>query len=275
MADNGFFVYRDFLSQGQISKFSKDLRTEFDESFDDKSTCDAINHSDVALEFLQLPVFNDFIQAILKDPSFLQICDIQINHNRDNWHRDGACRTFGTGDWDESKAPYKVYKIIVYLDSEGSGLAVVPGSHKIKTQLGKVEDKLTNFEYIKSDKTADKKLYRGDKPKRPAFVEMKPGDILVFDERLLHCGRRLNKEKTEMSSTFFGRKATLAYVFGERNVHSWRFHSFFRHLRPELKYLPLKPKVESIVNNLSLWWEQLDENLFDKHPEELKNITGK
>ena len=99
---------------------------------------------------------------------------------------------------------------------------------------------------------------------------MKPGDILVFDERLLHCGRRLNKEKTEMSSTFFGRKATLAYVFGERNVHSWRFHSFFRHLRPELKYLPLKPKVESIVNNLSLWWEQLDENLFDKHPEELK-----
>ena len=54
--------------------------------------------------------------------------------NETSWHRDSPCRTTGIDpDWDQ-KFKYNVVTAITYLrDSNecGTGLSVIPGSHKI------------------------------------------------------------------------------------------------------------------------------------------------
>ena len=104
---------------------------------------------------------------------------------------------------------------------------------------------------------------------------MRPGDALVFDERILHAGRRLTADRSQIGDDFVGSKTTLAYVFGAENRHSWRFYSFFRFRRPELRYTDLAPTTLARVRELNLLPGFYGRNLFEEHPEELANITSK
>ncbi|MBO6936297.1 MAG: methyltransferase domain-containing protein [Deltaproteobacteria bacterium] len=272
---NGFSVFRGLLSADEAATAAAQLRQEVGPERLGKSICDALNRLPSAGMYVSDPRVLDAVETILRvPPRLVQVTDVQTDHNRDNWHRDSACRTFGKGDWDESVHPYRLVKIILYLDIDRAGLGVVPGSHRIRTKLGKVEDDLTKWDLVDADDDALRPLHDGT-PKRPALVEMRPGDALVFDERILHAGRRLTGDRTQIGDDFVGSKTTLAYVFGAENRHSWRFYSFFRFRRPELRYRDLAPDMLERLRSANLLPGFYGRNLFEEHPEELANITSK
>lgn len=271
---NGFHVARSLFSKAECEELDNKIRASLP-NVHDKSVPDAVNKMPWLASVLADQRLRDLVSvAGIADPKFLQVADIQLDHNRENWHRDSACRVFGTGDWEENEEKYRVVKAIVYLDISKAGLAVVPGSHRIKTKLGKVEDKLCNFDHIKPQNSVAQKLFR-EMPSRPAFVEMTAGDVLLFDERLLHAGRRLNFQGNEMSDTFVAPKSTLAFVFGDSSRHAWRFHSYFRFYRKELKYAEYSSNLIDILEKNNLLPSFYDKYIVDSFPEEQSNIVGK
>ena len=71
-------------------------------------------------------------------PRYTRHSDIHA-HRTGGWHRDSACRDFQSGpDWDESREPYRVIRVAIYLQSfaeSGSMLGVLPGSHRFEERL--------------------------------------------------------------------------------------------------------------------------------------------
>lgn len=272
--ENGFHIKRGLFSQQECEQFDRKIRATLPDVHD-KSVPDAVNKMPWLVSVMADIRLKELAEvAGILEPKFLQVADIQLDHNRENWHRDSACRVFGTGDWNEATETYRVVKAIIYLDINKAGLAVVPGSHRIKTKLGKIEDKLENFDHIVAGQKVNNKLY-DDSPKRPAFVEMSPGDVLLFDERLLHAGRRLNAAGTEMSNSFVAPKSTLAFVYGDESRHSWRFHSYFRFYRKELKYKQYSDTLVSEIGSENLLPSFYDKYIVDTYPEEQSNMIGK
>lgn len=272
---NGFSVFRGLLPADEARRAAQTLRREVGPERIGKSICDALNRLPSAKMYLGDPRVLSAVESVLgAPPKLAQVTDVQTDHNRDNWHRDSACRTFGTGDWDESEHPYRLAKIILYLDIDRAGLGVVPGSHRIRTTLGKPRDELSEWDLVDADDDALRPLHDGT-PRRPALVEMRPGDALVFDERLLHAGRRLTADRTQIGDDFAGSKTTLAYVFGAENVHTWRFYSFFRYRRSELRYRDLDADTVELLKGLDLLPCFYGRNLFEEQPDELRHITSK
>ncbi len=271
---NGFVLLRGFFEKEKSLELAARLREEVGEARFGDSLCDALNLLDSASAELFNQDLIATVEGVLQAPmKFLQVCDVQTDHNRDNWHRDSACRKFGTADWDETKERYRTAKAIIYLDIQRAGLAVVPGSHKIETRLGHVSNELKAYDLVRQSDNCRRALF-AERPERPAMLEMGPGDVLLFDERLLHCGRRLNASGQEFSESFSYPKTTLAYVFGAENRHSWRFHSFFRHQRPELGYKPLSPKLVRELRTHGLLPKFYGKDLFAEHPEEITTLTS-
>lgn len=273
--DNGFYVFRGLLKPSESREIAGRLRGDLPDKVG-KSVPDAVNkHPWLADVLAKEELLGAVKQVGLKQPQFLQVADVQIDHNRDAWHRDSAVRVFGGADWDESVEPYRLVKAITYLEIDRAGLAVIPGTHRHVAKVPKDQaDTFANALHIKPGQTVDEKTY-GAAPDRRAFVEMEVGDVLVFDERLLHCGRRMNADGSDFSNEFVGFKTTLGFVYGDPSRHSWRFHSYFRYYRTELKYQPMAAQTLATLAAHGVLPDFYDKYICDHHPEEIANLQGK
>jgi hypothetical protein len=115
----------------------------------------------------------------------------------------------------------------------------------------------------------NQKLTDTDKA-RPLAWRAMVGDVLVFDERMYHAGRRVDGGR--VSPNRAAPKFTLSMVFGRDNHHSERMYSYFRYARKELHYRDLpEPLLAELAERdlvLSRGWR----NFYLEQPEELRHV---
>jgi Phytanoyl-CoA dioxygenase (PhyH) len=205
---------------------------------------------------------------------FLQVSDLQYNHDHIHWHRDSPYRDAAgihRRDWDETTDPYRVVKLLLYLESDDAGMGILPGSHLVQTDM----DAPRVRELEKSgDYTV---IGLRDRPNRPLTDEERTrplawragiGDALIFDERLYHCGRRVERHRVIRDRD--GAKLTLSFVFGLDNAHSARMYSYFRFARKETGYKDLPADLTAELASRGLAPSGGWGNYFETAPEELR-----
>ena len=94
------------------------------------------------------------------------------------------------------------------------------------------------------------------------------GDLLVFDERMYHAGRRVDAGR--VSAQREAAKFTLSMVFGPDNLHSHRLHSYFRYARRELHYRDFTPALREQLAEHDLLLRDGYANYYLDHPQELR-----
>lgn len=271
---NGFVRIRGLLSADRAAEAASALKAEVDEIHIGRSIADACAKLNYPREFFFDERMQEAIRSVLPRPRFLQVCDVQLDHNRQAWHRDSACRTFNKeGDWDvDAFGEYAVYKIIVYLECGYAGLAVIPGSHDRQMKVLRADQE--DFRVLEPGEDAPERFEHDKNTTAQWIIGMTSGDALIFDERLLHCGRRYD-ETQAVAERFLAAKSTLAYAFGGDDRHSWRFYSYFRYLRRELKFQDLPEAFVSRLTDAGTLPKFYGTNLFEAHPGERQYITGK
>jgi hypothetical protein len=179
------------------------------------------------------------------DARYTQHSDLLVHAGRPGWHRDSADRSFGTGsDWDESQARYRIGRVAIYLQSHqesGSGLAVIPGSHRRQNPLNSAE--LAVWGAIN-----DRRVHKGKQTFLPRFLTMRtvfvdtnPGDCLIFDERLLHSATKIR-----------GPKYAIFLSYGGDDHHSRRLIQYWID-RPDVEYGEYPPELAEKLKQADLY----------------------
>lgn len=196
-------------------------------------------------------VFNErlvgTIRELLGDNiRYTQHSDLHINLGAGKFHRDSAYREFGVGpDWDEAKAPYKVVRIALYLsdyDESGSSLVVLPGTHRRESRLNRLELRLwaelrtrwrAHFDTNSMPQLA--------LTMKRELIRHKPGDCVVFDQRLVHAGGIVRGRMP---------KYAVYLSYGLNNQHAQNHHDYYLS-RPT--YLPeLPPELATRLDDAHL-----------------------
>ncbi|MEZ4329771.1 MAG: phytanoyl-CoA dioxygenase family protein [Polyangiales bacterium] len=274
LAENGFAVFHGLLSQDECQRLATELRERhLTPEMREYTSIDAVNRSASVRELLFEPRIAAAVElAIQAKPKFLQISDIQIDHDHTVWHRDGAFRDPGGLDFVDRSAPYRAVKIILYLESEGAGLAMMPGSHVAARQQHDIESASLNqvpmSMLIRPGVLANRRLTNHEKAGAVVWCAS-VGDALVFDERMFHRGRRIEGES--LTTQQRGRKLTVAFAFGSDDVHSSRLHSYFRYARPDLRFAPMSRELVSRLETAGMALSRGYDNHFKNAPEELRS----
>jgi hypothetical protein len=205
----------------------------------------------------------------IQNLKFLKWSLFQINHMSFPWHRDGPNRNFGIGgDWTKNKESYNIAKVLIYLKCKDFALCVQPGSH----------NKNISISSIKRERKFHQNLYNLDdninkiNHDAPCLIHVKPGDIIIFNQRLLHCGRLLDTQNKELfSEDIKDEKSFLTFLYGEENSHSHRMYSYFEYERKfnTSLYNTENKEILEKENLLPLFNET---NYFDKNNDERKDI---
>ncbi len=193
---------------------------------------------------------------------YTQHSDLHAHRGGLSWHRDSACRTFGVGsDWDESKAPYGVVRVAIYLQTYAeshSSLGVIPGSHRHEEKLAGAEaafwrgliamreiaasrwSRLTRGEHLPYEMRMRKVIRTRPRvgrlpwppPQRPVWIRTEPGDCIIFDQRLYHS-----------ASPLTGPKYAAFLSYSIENLHGRNHLGYYRHFRRDLNYSPIAPEL--------------------------------
>ena len=182
------------------------------------------------------------------DIRYTQHSDIHINLPGGRWHRDNAHRAFNHGaDWQEHKEIYGVVRVAIYLShfgTSGSSLLILPGSHRSETKWNRWEYVLWN----KLRTFARKKNWNEYLPhiflSRPyRRLKTRPGDCLIFDQRVMHAGGVLRGPLS---------KYALYMSFGLNNIHSTNHRNFFLERPTYSKNIPDKLREQLQTTDLLL-----------------------
>ena len=233
-ARDGFRLLRQLYSQTEAAQWRDQINTIFGLPTGDdaaaaiagatRTLADGITTNE---EFWPV-IFNDrlltTVRALIGDDiRYTQHSDLHINLPGGRWHRDNACREFGVGeDWDERTQPYRVVRIAIYLSDfsdSGSSLVVLPGTHRRETWLGRRE-------YVIWNKVRSLMRKYGHNDVIPHWfltnprkvIRTKPGDCIIFDQRLTHAGGVLGGAYP---------KYAMYLSYGLDNAHSRNHRAFF------------------------------------------------
>ena len=150
---------------------------------------------------------------------------------------------FGVGrDWDESNSPYKVAKAMFYLEGKDIALAVLPRSHQIAVPPTENWGDFSTYQVLPKENVLDVPLY-DDGDVQPILIEGGPGDLLVFDIRILHGGRVLDPVYAQLHQELAHPKSQVAIVYGANNIHSQRFYSYTRFVRDDMGYATYRQAI--------------------------------
>lgn len=198
-------------------------------------------------------IFNETLLSTVRtligdDIRYTQHSDLHINLAGGRWHRDSACRDFGVGpDWDERDDPYKVVRVAIYLSDHSesnSSLVVLPGSHRRETTVARKEYVLWNKirsllrRYGHNDMLPHHFL---SAPRR--VIRTKPGDCVIFDQRLMHAGGVIHGPEP---------KYAIYLSFGINNHHSQNHRAFFLNRPTYSPDLPVALRARLSENGLLL-----------------------
>lgn len=145
---------------------------------------------------------------------FIQHTDIHFNFGSGIFHRDNSNRKFmSSPDWDEKKNKYGVVRVAIYLSSyleSGTSLYIIPGSHKKQTNIQKMEIKIFNkiHSFFNKLKIQIPHFLLFSKLKK---IKLEEGDLVFFDERVLHAGGKINYKKPKIS---------IFFAYGLKNQHT-------------------------------------------------------
>jgi hypothetical protein len=167
---------------------------------------------------------------------YLQHSDLQVGFSAVAWHRDNVNRKLGVGpDWDESDGRYGLVRVGIYLQEFAASnfrLGFIPGSHRFSPEASPLNRTVREAIYTLQGGLA----YLGPTfqglTRSAEWVATEPGDIIVFDPRILHSGSYIKGLKTSM---FVG--------YGHENRHFADLQNYYRHVRTELGYHELDPAL--------------------------------
>jgi Phytanoyl-CoA dioxygenase (PhyH) len=275
LGENGFDVVRQMLPATDCADLAATLKAELGASTgQERTSTDAVNRFDTARRLLlDDRVLTAVGAALGAGFRFLQVADLQYNHDHIHWHRDCPYRDASgrhRRDWEEPQ-PYGVVKLIVYLESDNAGMGILPGSHLVEQDMngGRISryERAGDYTVIGLEDEPNRRLTAPERA-RPLAWQAGVGDALVFDERLYHCGRRVERDRVIRDRE--GTKLTLSFVFGHDNVHAARMYSYFRFARTENHYRSMPSDLVSELRGRGLLLSRGLGNYFATAPEELR-----
>lgn len=274
--ENGFTVFRGLFSAPECAALAARMKAEagIEEGVRFTRT-DAINHYVSCREVLfDARTLDAVRQSIGTDGRFLQVADLHYRHDAANWHRDSVHRSSDASaapDWSPGLGRFGVVKAILYLESDNAAMGVMPGSHlsPIEMDRAHVKDVEDAGGHLVLGPSADpnRRLSAADR-RRPLVWQAGVGDVLVFDERLYHCGRRV--DGATVSARKEAAKFTVSLVFGADNAHSERMYSYFRYARRELRYTDLPDDLRRRLADRDLVLTAGWGNYYEQHPEDIR-----
>jgi ectoine hydroxylase-related dioxygenase (phytanoyl-CoA dioxygenase family) len=252
----GYVVVRKLLSPPEIEAYKKRLQqvsgltdADFDRKkarFSGFAQTDGVTKTPA---FWCL-IFHERLLTTLRDIlgqniRYTQHSDLQVHYGTVGWHRDSAHRRFGVGsDWDESREPYQIARVAVYLQTyaeSGFAFGVIPGSHRH-------ESKLTGLE-LKAWNLIRRVLKRPDLlppvlTMKADWIQTEPGDCIIFDQRILHSGSHIR-----------GPKYSMFLSYGVENEHSRNHRRYYLYERKELRYKDYPPELAERLRKANLYLE--------------------
>ncbi len=277
LTENGFTVFRGLFSTTECVELAAELKAEAGIRDGEKFTkIDATNCFQTARELLLEGRILDAVRASIgSDVRFLQVSDLHYRHDVAAWHRDCVHRGAGAStapDWSDPGTPYRVVKAILYLEADNAAMGMMAGSHQSPGEMDRARTKrieAAGKEIIIDGAELDRTFTQVEK-RTPLVWPASVGDVLVFDERLFHAGRRVDHSR--VTNNRDAPKLTLSLVFGADNHHSERLYSYFRFARKELPYRDLPPALRAVLSDRGLVLSQGWTNFYRRHPQELRHV---
>ncbi|WP_370234551.1 MULTISPECIES: methyltransferase domain-containing protein [Henriciella] len=270
--ENGFAIVRNLLTEqearAKATQFKSDLiRGPISEN--GHTTFDVASVYPPAQDMVFDPRILSVMRTCLGDDiRFLQWATYQANHMSFPWHRDGAYRLFNVGhDWDEEDHAYRVAKIIIYLECDDFSMGIYPRSHREDIDRTKITKSIEGFDFVDTERQRPGIRL----PNKPHLAGVKPGDALIFDQRLFHCGRLTNSTAGDFTKEMKSDKCFLSLLYGADNPHSYRFYSYFNHER-QFGIRPMQKRFVNRLKDAGLFLSIGQANYFDLHPEQREGL---
>ena len=276
LRENGFTVFRGAFSRAECATLARAMKAEAGIEDGTRYTrLDAANKLPSTRDVLfDRRVLQAVRTAVGADVRFLQVSDLHYRHDTFGWHRDSVHRAHDSSeapDWSDTGTPFGVVKAILYLESENAAMGIMAGSHLTPIEMDRA--------HVKQVEQRDGQLVIGgtENPNRrlsdaqrdtPLACRLEVGDLLVFDERLYHAGRRV--ERGLVSNDQASPKFTLSLVFGLDNEHSERMYSYFRYARQDLPYLDVRPELHDRLVEHDLVMRNGWTNYYERRPDDLR-----
>ncbi len=271
---NGFTVFRGLVPVDECARLAAQLKTEAGiEPGVEYTRVDATNKFPSTRDVLFDPRVLGAVRASIGvDARFLQVSDLHYLHDTAGWHRDSVHRAHDASDApDWSDGQFAVVKAILYLESDNAAMGIMCGSHLSPLEMDR--DLVKSIErrsgQLVIEPPADPNRTFTDRQKTiPLAWKAMAGDLLVFDERMYHAGRRVADGK--VTGYRQAAKFTLSLVFGRDNHHSERLYSYFRYARRELHYKDFSFEYRRALEDQGLLLRAGLGNYYRRHPEELR-----
>ncbi len=160
---------------------------------------------------------------------YLHHNDLHAGYGAHGWHRDNVFRGKSSSDrmgpdFDESSETYSVARVAIYLqtfEESGFKFGLVPQSHRKSPILLRLESSRI-IDSIKNRLKIQDYFFT-----KTHWVKTTPGDVVIFDTRLLHRGGYTN-----------GPKYSFYLGYGVQNSHFNRHWTYFSEFREDLNYQP-------------------------------------
>jgi hypothetical protein len=273
LRENGFTIFRGLFPADECAALAADLKRDAGITEGVEFTrVDATNKFPRARDVLFDPRVLTAVRTAVEEPvRFLQVSDLHYLHDTAGWHRDSVHREVDSSaapDWDDDQ--YGVVKAILYMESDNAAMGIMAGSHlsplEIDRDFVKAVEKRSGQVVIDIQEEPNRRFSPAER-RRPMAWKARVGDLLVFDERMYHAGRRVDAGR--VTGEVQAAKFTLSLVFGPENMHSWRLYSYFRYARRELHYKRFPADFQAALAEHELLLADLG-NYYLQHPEELR-----
>jgi ectoine hydroxylase-related dioxygenase (phytanoyl-CoA dioxygenase family) len=278
LKENGFTIFRGLYSPAEVAQLAAGLKRDAGITEGEHFTrVDATNRVPSTRQVLFDEKLLTAVRSSLStECRFLQAGDLHYLHDTAGWHRDSVHRAednSASADWSDRDGPYGVVKAIVYLESDNAAMGLIAGSHLSPIAFDR--DLVIRIEKIGGQLVID----AADEPNRrfsaaekrvPMAWKAFPGDVLVFDERTYHAGRRVDDGRVTKNRE--AAKFCLSLTFGSDNMHSYRYYSYFRYARKELGFVKLTPDYVQALREHDLLLSSGLGNYYLKHPQEVRLV---
>jgi len=278
LRENGFTVFRGLFTPAECARLAAELKAEAGIRNGVKFTkVDATLHFPAARRVMLEGRIIDAVRSALgAQPRYLQVGDLHYLHDTAAWHRDSVHRATDSSeapDWRNTDVPFGVVKAILYMEADNAAMGLMGGSHASpiemdKARVQRIEDAHGQL-VIGPGEEPNRRLSAAQKA-TPIAWKAEVGDVLVFDERTYHAGRRV--DAGQVTANREAPKFTLSLVFGLDNEHSFRMHSYFRYVRTELSYRDLPAEFAGELERRDLVPSRGWSNFYAEHPEDLKHV---
>ena len=206
---NNFIYLRNVFSEIEIKKLKKkifeDLKYKDLKDRTSHSNANILIKEDFYWDIFKKKEIIDGAKKILLNNNicFIPHTDVQINSKGGIFHRDSAARNFPYGHvWNEVDAKYGVLRVAIYLSSykdSNSSLLLLKNTNYKENVFQRIETKIYNKLRTFFNKM-NLQLPHFSLLSNLVKIKFNPGDVVVFDQRIIHCCN-LSSEVNSKQST--------------------------------------------------------------------------